>query len=278
MKRLIAILILPLLLQSNYVSATEQIDNSASTQATQVEHVEGRTSHTIFFDASIFATGVAIGLILFLLYSRRVVRGILSSDWNKYRNGESGYLLDQFRAIEMLKASRDDKKQKLEALVKENADQKQGQSVGEQGALRGPIAAGTPEQLQSEPTPKPLVTEWSPPRSAERTNGDDPYFSIPGSEGTFKIALGNSLRSHDSFYRIHPTESGETGVLYFLSGEYDGRALGNITDYLNPVCEIENIEDRIGAQRIVVISPGRVVKNGDFWKIDDGQKVKIRLA
>jgi len=55
------------------------------------------------------------------------------------------------------------------------------------------------------------------------------------------------------------------------------RALDNIDYYLNPVCDIINISERMNARKISVINSGIVLKIGASWKIEANNKVKIKL-
>ncbi len=104
------------------------------------------------------------------------------------------------------------------------------------------------------------------------------YFTIPERDGSFKTVNAKNDQGSDCFYRIEPDKSGQKGKLYFIPGDFDLRALDNIDYYLNPVCEIQNISDRTFARKIVVTNPGYVARRGDFWKIEENNKVKIKLV
>ena len=90
------------------------------------------------------------------------------------------------------------------------------------------------------------------------------------------IKLKN-VKELDCFYKIEIDKNNQKGKLFFISSEFDSRALDNIDYYLNPVCEIENISDRTHAKKINVVDFGTVVLNGDTWKIESTKKLKIRL-
>jgi len=87
-----------------------------------------------------------------------------------------------------------------------------------------------------------------------------------------------SVQEIDCYYKIEPDKSGQYGRLYFISGNYDMRALDNIDYYLNPVCEIQNIINRTNARKIVMTATGVVVRRGDHWKVEESNKVKIKLV
>ncbi|KAA6338481.1 hypothetical protein EZS27_013520 [termite gut metagenome] len=111
------------------------------------------------------------------------------------------------------------------------------------------------------------------PDTQEIVNQKFIYFDIPKTDGSFKNP--KTQQGNDTFYKIELDDSKQIGKLFFISG-YDLRALDNIDYYLNPVCEIQNIEDRIGAKRIKMVKTGTVILlNGDSWKIKE--KVKIKL-
>ena len=104
------------------------------------------------------------------------------------------------------------------------------------------------------------------------------FFTIPENDGSFKAANAKNNKEIDCFYKIELEKRGQTGKLEFISGDYDLRALDNIDYYLNPVCEIQNIADRKNARKIQLISHGTIIKSGDNWKIDEKNKVKIKLV
>jgi len=116
---------------------------------------------------------------------------------------------------------------------------------------------GMPEDLISEPqkliTVQPSIETY--------------YFSIPESDGSFDLDKSRSKGS-DTFYKIEVDQSGSTGKLYYISSEFDRSAINNVDAYLKPACNIENIIDRPYAQGIKVLSPGKVSKYNNKWKIE----------
>jgi len=117
------------------------------------------------------------------------------------------------------------------------------------------------------------------PETANRPeNPSEIFFTIPESDGSFRIMNAKYTKGVDCFYKIIPDKSDQKGVLHYLSGEYDLRALENIDYYLNPVCEIQNISGRTFAKRIVMTEPGQVIKRNDLWQVDENGKVKVKLV
>lgn len=103
------------------------------------------------------------------------------------------------------------------------------------------------------------------------------FFSMPDSDGGFKEANAQNNRRVDSLYKIVVDKTGQRGSLNYLSGDYDSRALDNIEYYLNPVCEIVNITNRLNAIRIQMIDEGAVIRIGDTWRIENNKKVIVKL-
>jgi len=118
----------------------------------------------------------------------------------------------------------------------------------------------------------------SPDPAVKVENSSEIFFTIPENDGSFRIINAKYTKGIDCFYKIIPDKSDQKGVLHFLSGDYDLRALENIDYYLNPVCEIQNISGRTFAKRIVMTEPGRVIKRNDSWQIEENGKVKVKLV
>jgi hypothetical protein len=104
------------------------------------------------------------------------------------------------------------------------------------------------------------------------------YFSIPESEGKFKIINGKPTSDENKFYKIEFDENTSSGKLYFIPGDLDIRAINDIDSYLIPVCEIENISNRKNANKIEFSNPGKVTLMNDCWVIDPENKVKVKLV
>lgn len=103
------------------------------------------------------------------------------------------------------------------------------------------------------------------------------YFSMPESDGSFKISNGEISNDGKKFFRIEFEESFTNGELFYLTGERDQRAINRLDSYLKPVCDIENITDSKNASRIELIHSGKVYRFNDSWIIDSENKIKIKL-
>jgi hypothetical protein len=101
------------------------------------------------------------------------------------------------------------------------------------------------------------------------------FYSIPEIDGTFKLESAKDFKEQDSFYKLELI-SNTNGNIYFLSGDFDLRAIENIDYYLNPVCEVQNIGNRAFAKKVEMINYGSIVLKGGSWQIND--KIKIKLV
>lgn len=104
------------------------------------------------------------------------------------------------------------------------------------------------------------------------------FFTIPENDGSFSIEKGENISGNRKFYRIDYEENSDQGLLFFLPGENDIRAINYIDSYLIPVCEVENLAISSTATRIVQLKTGSVVKISDKWVIDKDKKVKVKLV
>ncbi len=100
---------------------------------------------------------------------------------------------------------------------------------------------------------------------------------MPENDGRFIIENGEASNDGRKYFRIEFQESSEQGVLYFIPGERDKRAINRLESYLKPACEIENIISADSATRIEFLSPGKVVLINDSWVIDTDNKAKVKL-
>lgn len=233
-----------------------------------------------------FLLGVFAGGFLIYQYSKSEIYSILSVEKYKYlddlkQDTDQNLLLSRYfkyiGIIAKLKLSKDQKKNIIESNNREI------------GQLKRQCEKLRAENEQNENIIAELKTSkdnWESNR--DRIGGDqgklfrsnrmEIFFTIPEGDGSFKTANARNGQDVDCFYKIMPDKSGQRGKLYFISGDYDLRALDNIDYYLNPVCEIQNISDRAFARKISMTDPGSVVKRGDIWKIEENNKVKVKLV
>ena len=103
------------------------------------------------------------------------------------------------------------------------------------------------------------------------------YFSMPESNGSFKISNGELSNDGKKYFKIEYKESSGQGEILFLSSDRDQRAINRLESYLKPVCEIENILNSRVATKIELIQSGKVSLINDNWVINQNNKIKIKL-
>ena len=101
------------------------------------------------------------------------------------------------------------------------------------------------------------------------------YFTIPENDGSFSIEKGDHTLTSKKFYKVESEKNSDYGHLFFLSGDFDVKAINNIDFYLIPVCEVENLAISNTATKIMQVRHGTVVKIADKWVIDTKVKVKL---
>jgi hypothetical protein len=233
-----------------------------------------------------FFPGIIAGGFLIYQYSKSRIYSILAAEKYKYlddlkQDSDQDLLLRKyFRYIGIvakLKLSKDQKKD-----IIENNSREIGQLKRQNEKLRAENERNekvlTEQKTTSDNQTSARDHFDGDPDKSFRTNKMEIYFTIPEGDGSFKTANARNGQDVDCFYKIVPEKSGQRGKLYFISGDYDLRALDNIDYYLNPVCEIQNIADRAYARKISMTDPGSVIKRGDIWKIEENNKVKIKLV
>ncbi len=232
--------------------------------------------------------GFIAGAALIYIYSRVKIFSILSNEKRKYLNdlnydSEQTLFLRKFFSyvgiVAMLKKSKDEKsgiilKKNLEVreLKERNEDLRAEYAQKEKARTSRQVINDIPLSPGAPPDSQPGRPEAVPPVKTEI------FFTIPESDGTFRSVNARSVQEIDCYYKIEPDKNGQYGKLSFISGNYDMRALDNIDYYLNPVCEIQNIINRTNARKIVMTATGVVVRRGGDWKVEENNKVKIKLV
>lgn len=225
--------------------------------------------------------GIIVGALCVYLYSKSKIYSILSNERRTYlesmRDNRRKFLFKYIGIVRELKESKDEKKVYNNVLVNKNDELNEKLNKLETDLDR---SEDIPENKndswvsnEAETISLPIDLKIEPPKSSR----SEIYFEIPEEDGTFKTQDGKTIQNIYSFYKIVTEENPLKGKICFISGSLDLRALGNIDNYLNPVCEIINIVDRMQAKRIEMIKPGTVFLSGESWKIDANNKVKIRL-
>jgi hypothetical protein len=243
---------------------------------------EGQAGFTVLiWVAAAFLIGLITGGILIYYYSRSKIYSILSAEREKYLydlkldTRQEPLLREIFRYIGIvgiLKKSKDKKAKAINNSEKKIAELRV-QNVKLKSEFKNKIDAAT-KQYHAIDFPQGSSDE---PEDIS-DNKTEIYFTIPESDGSFKNINARKIKEIDCFYKIEPDDDWQSGKLYFVSGEYDLRALDNIDYYLSPVCEIQNISDRSKARKIQMTGTGSVIKKGGSWIIDGKDKVKIKLV
>jgi hypothetical protein len=234
-----------------------------------------------------FLPGFLAGGLLIYQYSKSKIYSILAAEKYKYLDnlkqdtGQNLLLTKCFKyvgIVALLKHSKDEKKnaignnnKEIAQLKKQNeklrTENEQKEKVITDYKIIADNQVSAREHFDGQPDKSYGISDAKP----------EIFFTIPEGDGSFKATNAKNGQDIDCFYKIVPEKGGQRGKLYFVSGNYDLRALDNIDYYLSPVCEIQNITDRTFARKIVMTDPGIVIKRGDYWKIEDNCKVKIKL-
>jgi len=228
-------------------------------------------------------SGILIGAFSIYIYSRERIYSILFYDRSKYDNElekdwRKKYLFKYIGIVAVQRKWEMEKRTEINAAnkdidrLKTELDKlKDKNYASDKGSLLKTAEVETAEEDQPS-----KVREWKVNQESLSTLNEI-YYTIPEHDGSFKVSNGKRSKEVDCFYKIEIDKNRNRGQLHFMSGDYDLRALDNIDYYINPVCEIENITERTQARRIIMRNPGVVILNGENWKIDAGNKVKIRL-
>ena len=232
-----------------------------------------------------FLGGLIVGGFSIYLYSKSHIYSILSGEKHKYvddlRYSHERYLFKYIGLFAVLKKSKDEYKSK-------SKDEDFNTQVGQLNRQISELNAKNTKLLNENIELGEIIERYKgkniEPKSIQAAKANEDvltsnaiYFTIPESDGSFRIANGKNIKEMDCFYKIEVDNNNQKGKLFFISSDFDSRALDNIDYYLNPVCEIENISDRTQAKKINVVNYGIVVLTGENWKIDTNNKLKIRL-
>jgi hypothetical protein len=246
---------------------------------------------------SVFILGFILGGLAVYFFVRRHFLGILGEDRDKYLSeikDSRNYRMSVLALFDLLKQRKDKYKNECEQQVNELNDElaKRTQLSSTLKALEKRNTELTRTKLELENIlnnplapkrvfnnnnnmPGPLKIE---PRTAPSNRRLlSVYFSIPESDGAFSVEKGVPFFDDRKYYKIEYPENSDKGVLHFLSGQFDLKAIDNIDYYLMPVCDIDNISDRNSATKILQKEPGTVVRYADKWVIDKDKKVKVKL-
>ncbi len=235
-----------------------------------------------------FLMGLLVGCLAVFLYSRYSIYNILESEKNKYLNDlekdtrNNPLHREVFKYIGIVEILKKRKNLKQDQLIAKN------NTIAELMVQNEELFDDVEQlrkrliNLKMNKENQTSAGEGYHVRSHDQTvkseNTSEIFFTIPESDGSFRITNAKNTKGIDCFYKIIPDKSDQKGVLQYLSGDYDLRALENIDYYLNPVCEIQNISGRTFAKKIVMTESGRVIRRNDSWQIEENGKVKVKLV
>lgn len=283
-------------LLAGYSNSLNRLTPSAETSQKPVKKTENIPTEP-FVEESVkgwililigFLLGSITGAFFVYQYSKSKTYSILASEKYKYLDNlkqdtrQNSLLRKYFKylgIIAVLKHSKDEKKEELDKFIKENIQLKKENKVLKRENQQNKEFITDPT-MASDKMNLHLGSDNEQLDKNVRVNDDtlELFFTIPEPDGSFKIINARNHKEIDCLYRIIMIEGSHRGELHFISGEYDLIAMDNIDYYLNPVCEIQNIMNRIIARRIEMIAIGSVIKRGDYWTIENNNKVKIKLV
>ncbi len=102
---------------------------------------------------------------------------------------------------------------------------------------------------------------------------DFAYWSIPDLNWVFENEYAKMSYDSRTYYKINKI----TQEIQYIPSQFDKRAIENIENYLLPVCDISNFSERKTASKVQVTTPGKVIPYNGWWKIDQNNKIKIKL-
>lgn len=274
------------------IDSLSTINSQAPEVITELNNSQNEYSILDFsINVLLFIFGIIFGILLVYFYTKKHIYSILNDEKSEnidhLNKRNEKYLFKYIGLVKILYLSKEKyKKQYIDLQRKRsgsNNDSNGKQTKSQYSLSQLNLEKGSTEStmvrdenlhVEVENVPNNVI-EWKVDQGTKQTN--ILYFSIPEADGSFKVVNAKTVKEIDCFYKIEVDKNNQKGKLFFISSEFDSRALDNIDYYLNPVCEIENISDRTHAKKINVVDFGTVVLNGDTWKIESTKKLKIRL-
>ncbi|MGQ1890244.1 hypothetical protein ACT29H_07355 [Thermophagus sp. OGC60D27] len=243
---------------------------------------------TYLMYSAFLVVGIFIGGLIVFKISKNKIKSILKIEYNQYlnteENGKSSFLFNFIKAVNVLHKQKNKYKEKVKkseddleniTLKLRETQQKNEQLLHEKYEL-----VKKNEQLLSQNhgsnTEETNDSIKSDKKISKKTVTS--YFSIPESDGSFKLSNAKTSNNGKNFYKIIFEESSTSGEIFYIPGNSDGRAINRYESYLKPVCEIENMENLSTAKRIELKQCGKVTLQNDRWIIDSNNKIKIKLC
>lgn len=252
----------------------------------------------ILLDFLLYVFLILIGFILgaFFIYNKikNCVRKILEVEYDKYNSESTNkYFLDLLRIIDQLKNKKNDYKKKCEKsneyVNKLKEDIKNLKSVKSNSNIGHIEKESSAENVNSN-TLKKDIKESEEEKEVEVDNTyvfEDKskpksnlklFFTIPQEDGSFKLINSDKASDGKKYYKVEYEENSQEGTLFFLPSDKDIKAIGLLEQFLEPVCDIDNIMHADTASKIELLKEGKVYLENEKWIIDPKNKVKIRLC
>lgn len=242
---------------------------------------------TYLMFSAFLVLGIFIGGWIVFKISKNKIKSILEIEYNKYLNAEengSSFSFNYLKVVYFLhkrknyyKAKAKKNENNLENISSElqEIQQKNEQLLQEKQELqkKNEQLLSLNYEINFE---EPIDSTKSATKISEKTVTS--YFSIPESDGSFRLSNAKTSNNGKNFYKIVFEESSTNGEIFYLPGNSDGRAINRYESYLKPVCEIENLENLSTAKRIELKQCGKVTLQNDRWIIDSNNKIKIKLC
>ena len=231
-----------------------------------------------------FILGLVFGSLFIYYFSKHKVLFILKSEKYEYNrilkeNGRNPLFFEFLSFIKILKNRKDEYKAVSEKIISEEQVVIFKQEIAD---LKSKNIELFDENIELGRKLENLKSNGTSDNNEIKNLSESPnlqktlFFSIPELDGTFKTESAKDFKELDSFYKVELI-SNTNGNIYFLSGDFDLRAIENIDYYLNPVCEVQNIANRAIAKKVEMVNHGTIVlKRDDSWQINN--KIKIKLV
>ncbi len=229
----------------------------------------------------------AIGGFVVYFISQNKIKGILYEEYEKYKSDSKYQFRDDIfpfiTVIRRLKGRKNEyksllneKKIRIENLIRENNKQK---NQIKDYIIKIESLENQVQNLQQ--TDKADVIGQNK-QSLESKNLEAQkkvlYFSIPTNDGCFIAKYAKSVFEPRRFFRIEYTEGENVGKLFYISDPgHDGEAINNYDDFLEPSCEILNLNNREYANKVVCEEPGEVFLSDGKWCVKKDKLVKVKF-
>jgi len=275
--------------RENQVNSIETDLNDPSSSGDRQE-VSSENNYSYIYNYLTYFGVFVFGFLCAIIFFNYKIQKILNEEFDEYkriyRENHRGFSLIRFDVIKILKERKEKYKKEAELKPTPKLESKSRNKIPEwrqkqledtQYQNKSPHNAPEPFEEKIAPTfdlevgSNQKLSEIS--RNEKKVNSI--YFSAPEQSGIFLLENSSSSATSRSYYKIEYVEDENMGKLIYRSGNLDMSALSQMDFILSPVCDIEN-SSMANPTVIYVEADGKVIREGDSWKID--QKIKIRLS